>query len=94
MTVWIYKGSRRAETYLYVPEENGFERVPAELLEVMGTLELVMELELNAERQLARVDTNDVMKGVEKVGYFPADAADRTGRQTPRFSSIVWQCRC
>ena len=70
MTVWIYKGSRRAETYLYVPEENDFERVPAELLEVMGTLELVMELELNAERRLARVGANDVMRSVEKVGYF------------------------
>jgi len=70
MTVWIYKGSHRAETYLYVPEENGFERVPAELLEVMGTLELVMELELHEERQLARVDANEVMKSVEKVGFF------------------------
>lgn len=70
LTVWIYKGSRRAETYLYVPEENDFERVPAELLEAMGALELVMELELHEERQLARVDANDVMKSVSKVGYF------------------------
>lgn len=70
LTVWIYKGSRRAETYLYVPEESGFEQVPAELLEVMGTLELVMELELDAERRLARVDASDVMKGIEKVGFF------------------------
>jgi uncharacterized protein YcgL (UPF0745 family) len=70
LTVWIYKGSRRAETYLYVPEENDFERVPAELLDAMGTLELVMELELHEKRQLARVHANDVMKSVEKVGYF------------------------
>jgi uncharacterized protein YcgL (UPF0745 family) len=70
LTVWIYKGSRRAETYLYVPEENDFERVPAELLEAMGALELVMELELHEERQLARVDAGDVMKGIGKVGYF------------------------
>jgi uncharacterized protein YcgL (UPF0745 family) len=70
LTVWIYKGSRRAETYLYVPEENDFERVPAELLEAMGALELVMELELHEERQLARVNAIDVMKSVSKVGYF------------------------
>jgi uncharacterized protein YcgL (UPF0745 family) len=70
LTVWIYKGSRRAETYLYVPEENDFERVPAELLEAMGALELVMELELHEERRLARVDAGDVMKGIGKVGYF------------------------
>ena len=70
LTVWIYKGSRRAETYLYVAEENNFEQVPDQLLEAMGRLELVMELELHADRTLARVDVNDVMKSVERLGYF------------------------
>ena len=56
LTVWIYKGSRRAETYLYVPEENNFERVPGELLDAMGTLTFVMELEIDEQRHLARVD--------------------------------------
>ena len=44
VTVWIYKGTRRAETYLYVPEENNFEQVPQDLLTALGTLELVMQL--------------------------------------------------
>jgi uncharacterized protein YcgL (UPF0745 family) len=70
LTVWIYKGSRRAETYLYVPEANDFERVPEALLEAMGTLELVMELEIDEQRRLARVDAKDVMKSVLRVGYF------------------------
>ena len=70
LTVWIYKGSRRVETYLYVPEEGNFEQVPDVLLEAMGRLELVMELELTAQRRLARVDVEDVMKSVSRVGYF------------------------
>jgi len=70
LTVWIYKGSRRAETYLYVPEENDFERVPEQLLEAMGPLELVMELEIHEKRRLARVDVKDVIKSVSRVGYF------------------------
>jgi uncharacterized protein YcgL (UPF0745 family) len=70
LTVWIYKGSRRAETYLYVAEEDNFERVPSDLLDAMGRLELVMELEIDAERRLARVDARDVMKSVTRVGYF------------------------
>ncbi len=69
-TVWIYKGSRRAETYLYVPEENNFQRVPKELLDALGTLELVMDLELDERRRLARVDAKDVMKSVSQAGYF------------------------
>jgi uncharacterized protein len=70
LTVWIYKGSRRAETYLYVAGEDAFERVPAELLEAMGALELVMTLELDEQRRLARVDAKDVLKSVTRVGYF------------------------
>ncbi len=69
-TVWIYKGSRRAETYLYVPEENNFQRVPKELLDALGTLELVMNLELDERRRLARVDAKDILMSVSQVGYF------------------------
>ena len=70
LTVWIYKGSRRAETYLYVPEENNFQRVPEDLLDALGTLELVMQLELDEGRRLARVDAKEIMKGVSQAGYF------------------------
>ena len=70
LTVWVYKGSRRAETYLYVPEENGFQRVPEDLLTALGTLELVMQIELDERRRLARVDTKEVIKSVSQVGYF------------------------
>jgi len=70
LTVWIYKGSRRAETYLYVPEENNFERVPKDLLDALGTLKLIMQLEIDEQRRLARVDAKDIMKSVSCVGYF------------------------
>ena len=36
ITVWVYKGARRAETYLYVSAKNDFERVPKDLLDAMG----------------------------------------------------------
>jgi len=70
LTVWIYKGTRRAETYLYVPEESDFQHVPQDLLDALGTLELVMELELDEGRRLARVDAKEVIRGVSRVGYF------------------------
>jgi hypothetical protein len=70
LTVWIYKGARRAETYLYVPEENDFQHVPQDLLDALGTLELVMELELDEQRRLARVDAKEIMKSLSRVGYF------------------------
>jgi len=70
MTVWIYKGSRRAETYIYVPEEDNFDAVPDALLEAMGRLQLVMELELHQARKLARADAAEVMRSVAKRGYY------------------------
>lgn len=70
LTVWIYKGTQRAETYLYVPKENDFQQVPQDLLNALGTLELVMELELDEQRRLARVDAKEIMKSVSRVGYF------------------------
>ena len=70
LRVWIYKGTRRAETYLYVPGEDDFQRVPQDLLDALGTLELVMELELGGGRRLARVDGEEVMKSVAGRGYF------------------------
>lgn len=70
LKVWIYKGSRRAETYLYVAEENNFKDVPAELLQAMGKLALVMELDIDEQRKLARVEAKTVIKSVLKAGYF------------------------
>jgi len=70
ITVWVYKGSRRTETYLYVSTENDFERVPKDLLDALGTLELVMEIEIDEQRKLARVDPREVIKNVVEAGYF------------------------
>ena len=70
ITVWVYKGSRRAETYLYVSAENDFQRVPKDLLDAMGALELVMELEIDEQRKLARVDAREVIEKVLEAGYF------------------------
>ena len=70
ITVWVYKGSRRAETYLYVPDENNFEQVPKDLLDAMGTLEFVMKIEIDEQRKLARVDAGEVIKNIADAGYF------------------------
>ncbi len=74
----VYKGSRRDETYLFVPAEEGLDRVPRALLQAMGRMELVMEVELHPGRRLAREDVRDVMRNLVDEGYHlqmpPADA--------------------
>lgn len=65
----IYKGNRKPETYLYVAERDVFDDVPEALLQALGELELVMELELTEDRKLARADIDSVMQDLQQQGY-------------------------
>ncbi len=67
---WIYKSARREEMYLYLADENGFDAVPKALIGKMGRLDLVMELELHSGRKLARANVAEVIKSLQKKGYY------------------------
>ena len=78
---WIYRGARRSEMYLYLAKKDGFHLAPEALMEQMGKLRLVMELELFPGRKLARANVDEVMKSLERKGYYlqlpPADMPGR-----------------
>lgn len=66
---WIYKVDRHDDVYLYLARESGFAAVPEALMDTLGTPRLVMELELSAERRLAREDVIQVMHNLKSRGY-------------------------
>ena len=66
----IYKCARRPDTYLFIEREGCFDRVPQTLMELMGEMELVMTLELAADRKLAQADVREVMRALREQGYF------------------------
>ena len=66
----IYKGPKKIDHYLYVERENDFSRVPEVLLDMLGTLEFIMALELSPERTLAQVDVNQVKIALREQGYY------------------------
>lgn len=66
----IYKSSRKVDTYLYVEREDDFSRVPEQLLQMLGPLQRVMNLDLHPQRPLARADVNQVMAELQAQGYF------------------------
>lgn len=78
---WIYKSARRGEMYLYLAQEDGFDLAPKALIERMGTMQLVMEIELFPGRKLARADAAEVLKSLERDGYYlqlpPTDGPGR-----------------
>ena len=66
----IYKGRKKADTYLYLEREGDFSRVPPALLELLGPLERVMSLELGPQRTLARADAEQVRGLLREQGYY------------------------
>ena len=70
MNCVIYKGCRKAHTYLYIERIDDFARVPESLLKLLGELEHVMELTLNQAEPLANADVVEVMQLLESQGYY------------------------
>lgn len=66
---YIYKSLRKPETYLFVLQENDFSRVPETLLEALGQLEKVIDIELTPERKLARGNANQIMEDLKQNGF-------------------------
>ena len=70
MKTWIYKGSLKADTYLYVERENDFSRVPKIVLDLLGSLELVMDIDLAKREKLARAEITEVIHKLMEQGFF------------------------
>jgi uncharacterized protein YcgL (UPF0745 family) len=70
MQCFIYKSLKKDELYLYLPNKDDFSSIPDALLNSFGRLEFVMELEVTAERKLAREDASKVLAGLQDKGFF------------------------
>jgi uncharacterized protein YcgL (UPF0745 family) len=69
MRCFVYKSLSKAETYLYLGLRDDFERVPEPLRATLGALDFVLELELGAERKLARESTPVVRANLAANGF-------------------------
>lgn len=80
MLCYIYKSLKKDLLFLYVKQKDDFSVVPAELLHTLGKLEFVLELELTADRKLAKEDTQQVLSSLQQHGFFvqlpPAESID------------------
>ncbi len=70
MHTWIYKSLRKEKTYLYLIAKEHFDAVPKSLLDLLGTLDFVLDIELTKERRLIHADVNHVMRQLEISGYY------------------------
>ncbi|WP_349431845.1 YcgL domain-containing protein [Methylomarinum sp. Ch1-1] len=70
MQCYIYKSLVKDELYLYLNKKDDFSDIPEALFKSFGRLQFVMELELTADRKLAREDVNKVMTSLSNKGFF------------------------
>ena len=66
----VYKGARKLDTYLFLNCDSDISQVPSDLLEALGTLEKVMNLELSPDQTLARADPDTVRQQLRDTGFY------------------------
>lgn len=80
MRCLVYRSTRRADTYVYLPREDAIEDLPEPLRMQLGRLEFALEFDLTPERSLARSDARAVLAQIEACGYYlqlpPAEWAE------------------
>ena len=80
----VYRSSRKDLLYLYVNADEGFERVPDELMKQFGEPEKTLSFELTVDRPLAREDPAKVMANIQEKGYhLQLPPAERATRESP-----------
>lgn len=76
MNCVIYKSVRKQGYYLFVVSDNsgladdGTGKVPQALLDLMGELSIVMELDIMADSRMLIADPGNVLMAIEKQGYY------------------------
>lgn len=70
MKCFVFRSNRKQGIYLYLPDKDDWSAIPDNVVKLLGTTELVIELELSPERQLARTTGAEVMHAIEQQGFY------------------------
>ena len=66
----VYRSSKKADTYLYMPKDSTLEELPQGLNKLLGKVEHVLEVDLAARTKLANEDIQQVKESLKSQGYF------------------------
>jgi uncharacterized protein YcgL (UPF0745 family) len=66
---FVYRSSKKADTYLYLPVAGDFSAIPTQLMTVFGKPELALELVLTPDRKLAAEDARTVLRNLMQRGF-------------------------
>lgn len=66
----VYKSNKKTDYYLYVEQQEKFDRVPDTLMNMLGNLEFVMDIDLDKRDRLSQADPKEVKQLLIEQGYF------------------------
>lgn len=69
MRCHVYRSEKRADTYVYLREEGGFDCLPEPLRASLWPLVHSLSFELTPERRLAREDSEVVRTNLRERGF-------------------------
>lgn len=70
MKCYVYKSSKKEDTFLYLGEKGRFDLLPEGLLILFGKPGFVLEFDLTKDRTLAQVDAKQVLADLHEHGYY------------------------
>lgn len=86
MQVSAFKSPKKDELYLYVPQQDGIEKLPQEFLVMFGEPKHVLDFELTNDRKMPRADALEVLAALESKGYYmqmPPSEEEKMGDMPP-----------
>ncbi|MBN8728766.1 MAG: YcgL domain-containing protein [Xanthomonadales bacterium] len=69
MRCYVYRSPRKADAYVYLGARDDFDVLPEPLRQAMQPFSFVLELELSADRKLARADASEVLAHLAARGF-------------------------
>ena len=69
MRAYVYKSTRKADTYVFLAERDEGAKLPETLRARLGPLKFVLETDLAPERKLARENPEEVMANLASRGF-------------------------
>jgi uncharacterized protein YcgL (UPF0745 family) len=70
MQCFIYRSSKKTDTYIYLSDEDKKNNLPEDLNKLLGRLEFVMELDLEKIERLQNADIEEVKFNLNDAGFY------------------------
>lgn len=70
MLCYIYRSNKKPGAFLYLAKRDDFDDLPEDMMQIFGTPEFSMSINLTTEKQLAQEDSKEVLSKLELDGYF------------------------